>query len=85
MSEQPVKQLVEQATEQAWQQWSAEHPSLASVIDRVVLTDRLSVRLRESPGYREAIRNYHQSRNELDLFNELLTLARPMLNRLLGL
>lgn len=77
--------IVEEATRQAWEEWSAEHPSLACVIDRLAVIEQVTERLRDRPEYRRAIQNYHRSRHEMTLLNDLLILVRPMLNGVLGL
>ena len=78
-----VQQAVAKATEQAYWDWAAAHPSLAAVIDQIALTDRAAESLRATPEYHQAVAAYYESRNELDLLNQLVTLAGPILQSLL--
>ncbi|MBN1942717.1 MAG: hypothetical protein JW849_05415 [Phycisphaerae bacterium] len=79
-----VQSAVQQAVRQAYADWAVEHPNLAAVIDRIVIFERSAERLRETDEYKQAVAGYHESRNELDLFNQLLALAGPILQQLLG-
>ncbi len=74
-----VRNAVQKATEQAYWDWAAAHPNLAAVIDQIVLTERATESLRDSQEYHLAVADYYQSRNELDLFNQLLDLAGPII------
>ena len=74
-----VQQIVVRAIQQAYDAWVIEHPSLASVIDRIELTQQAVESLRQSQGYRDAIEAYHRSRGELELLNRLMDLAGPIL------
>ncbi len=79
-----VLSAVEKAVQQAYADWAAEHPSLAAVIDRIVIAERSAQRLRETAEYKQAVKAYTDSRNELDLFHQLLALAGPILQQVLG-
>lgn len=79
-----VLSAVEKAVQQAYADWAAEHPSLAAVIDRIVIAERSAQRLRETAEYKQAVKAYTDSRNELDLFHQLLALAGPIVQQLLG-
>lgn len=78
-----VQNAVQKATEQAYWDWAAAHPNLAAVIDQIVLTERAAESLRDSREYHLAVAAFHQSRNELDLFNQLLKFAGPIINSIL--
>ena len=84
MSEQTVQSTVEQAVGQAFDRWSAEHPSLAAVIDHITLTERAVESLRDSDEYRQAVAAYHRGMSETDLLNKLLDLAGPVISSLLA-
>jgi len=73
------QQIVVRAVQQAYDAWAIEHPSLASVIDRIELTQQAVESLRQSQGYKDAIEAYHRSRGELELLNKLIELAGPIL------
>jgi len=79
-----IQSTVEKAVRQAYADWAVEHPNLAAVIDRIVIAERSAERLRETDEYKQAVAAYHDSRNELDLFNQLLAIASPILQQLLG-
>jgi len=83
MSEQAVQSAVERAVGQAFDRWANEHPSLAAVIDRIMVTDRAVESLRESDEYRQAVTAYHNGMSENDMLNKLLDLAGPVISRLL--
>lgn len=78
-----VQSIVEKAVQQAYADWATEHPSLAAVIDRIVIVERSAQRLRETAEYKQAIAAYTDSRNELDLFGQLLTIVSPILQQVL--
>lgn len=84
MANEIVESTVQRAVRQAYADWSVEHPNLAAVIDQIVITERSSERLRETDEYTQAVAAFHDSRNELDLFNRLLSLAGPIIQQLLG-
>ncbi len=84
MASEVVEQIVARAVGQAYEVWAAEHPSLAAVIDRIVVTERTVESLRASEAYRAAVAAYHESRNELDLISKLAELAAPVIDKLLG-
>lgn len=84
MSDENVQRVVSQAVGVAYEQWAAEHPSLAAVIDRVALSRRVVESLRDSAEYRSAIAAYHAGQAELDLLGRLADLALPVLTAILG-
>ena len=84
MPDENVQQLVVRAVQQAYDAWAVEHPSLASVIDRIELTQQSVESLRQSQAYRDAVEAYHQSQGELQLLNRLLDLAGPILTGILA-
>mgnify|MGYP001114251023 CR=1 FL=1 len=84
MTDKNVEQAVAQAVQRAYDQWAAEHPSLARVIDRVSVTERTVESLRDSDGYRQAVAAYHRSRNELELIHRLSELAAPLVTNILS-
>ena len=84
MTDELVEQTIARAAEQAYDQWAAEHPSLAAVIDRIELTVRVAESLRESEQYVAAVEAYHRSRGEQDLLSRLLELAGPIVQAILA-
>ena len=84
MSDAIVHKAIADAVGQAYESWAAEHPSLAAVIDRISLTDRAVESLRQSAEYRQAVSDYHRGLNELTLLNQLVELAGPVVQRILG-
>ena len=84
MSDETVKLAVEQAVGQAYQAWAAEHPSLAAVIDHVVLSQRATESLRASDQFRQAVAAYHRGMSETELLNRLIELAGPLITALLA-
>ncbi len=82
---QTIQSAVQQATQQAYGEWATAHPSLASVIDRVVLTERTAESIRQSSEFKQALAGFYESQNELDLVNKLIDLAGPILQKVLGL
>jgi len=83
MSDELVRQTVARAVAKAYDQWAAEHPSLATVIDRITLTANVVQSLRDSDEYRQAVTAYHRGMSELDLLDRLVELAAPMLATIL--
>ena len=83
MSEEIIRQTIERAVEQAYQEWAREHPSLSQVIDRLTLTQRTVESLRESEAYQQALTAYHRSLSESGLFAQLLDTVKPLLTTLL--
>ncbi len=79
-----IQQIVELAVGRVYDAWAAEHPSLAAVIDRIKLTERTVQSLRETPQYKQAVRQYHEARNELQLLETLANLAGPAINAVLA-
>ena len=84
MANEIVENTVIKAVQQAYADWAIEHPNLAAVIDQIIIAERSAERLRETDEYTQAVAAYHDSRNELDLFNQLLALAGPIVQQLLG-
>jgi hypothetical protein len=78
-----VQNAITKATEQAYWEWAAAHPSLAAVIDQIALSERAAESLRQSPEYHQAVAAYHESRNEMDLLNQLVDIAGPIVMSLL--
>jgi len=79
-----VQELVAAAVSQAYENWAAEHPSLAGVIDRIELTQQTTERLRTTTAYHDAVEEYNQSNGELAFANRLLDLVSPLLLQILG-
>jgi hypothetical protein len=80
-----VKEITEQAVGQAFDAWAAQHPSLAGVLDRIELTDRVVDRLRDSPEYKAAVESYVHGRVEIDLLGSVVKLAGQLLPLILAL
>ncbi len=80
-----IEQTIVRAVGLAYNEWAAEHPSLAAVIDRIALTHSAVDSLRNSSEYAAAVAAYHQSRNELELLNQLTELAGPIVRSVLGM
>jgi hypothetical protein len=85
MASEFVEQVISRAVQQAYDDWAAEHPSLAAVIDHIAVVERAATSLRRTDGYRAAVAAYHDSRNELDLIDKLAELATPIIRSVLGL
>ena len=83
MSETDMKAVVAQAVGEAFDNWAAAHPSLAAVIDRSLLIDRTTESLRQSDEYKQAIKDYHDSREEMNILGSLIDLAEKFLPLLL--
>ena len=84
MSDEIVRQAVVRAVQRAYEDWAAEHPSLAAVIDRITLTQRAAESLRDTQEYRDAVAAYHQAASETDFLHRLTELAGPILASILG-
>jgi len=78
-----IRELVAQAVGRRFDEWAAEHPSLAAVIDRVTLTDRAAESLRATDGYRKAVAGYYRARSEQELLADLTGLAGDVLTTIL--
>jgi hypothetical protein len=85
MTEETINELVAAAVGKEFDEWAAEHPSLAAVIDRVRLTQQTVQSLRNTDAFRQAIAAYHRDENELGLLAKLGDLAGPALRGILGL
>ena len=84
MASEIVEQSVVRAVQQAYDAWSTQHPSLASVIDRITLTEQAVESLRDSQEFRQAIDGYHRSGRELELLDRLIELAGPVVRSILA-
>ena len=84
MTDELVRQTVASAVQQTYDDWATEHPSLAAVIDRIALTDRMVESLRDSEQYRQAVAAYHSGLSETDLLHRLTELAGPILTAVLA-
>ena len=69
--------------QRAYDDWAAEHPSLAAVIDQVTLTEHATESLRDSPEYVQALADYQQGQSHLTLLEQFVDLAGPVLKRIL--
>ena len=78
MTNEIVEQCVIRAVGRAYSDWAVEHPSLARVIDRIAVTQRVSESLRETPEFQSAVDAFGSARSELDLLNRLTELAAPL-------
>ena len=85
MPDKSVKHVVAQAVRQAFDDWAAEHPSLALVIDAIRLTKQTAETISESQAYRDALAAYESSRDEQALLDQLVSMAGPLLRRIIGL
>jgi hypothetical protein len=85
MVQEKINEIVAAAVGKEFDDWAAEHPSLAAVIDRVRLTEQTVESLRDTDAYQQAIAAYHRDECELDLLAQLAELAGPILRGILGL
>ena len=85
MADETVEKTLVSAVQRAYDDWAAEHPSLAAVIDRISLTDTTVSSLREMPEYAAAVAAFHQSHGELELLSQLTELAAPIIRSILGI
>lgn len=79
-----LRAALETATSQAYETWAKQHPSLARFIDRITIMESITTRLRDTDEYRQAIADYHEGKDELDLLQQLITIAGPLVGKLLG-
>jgi len=84
MSDEEVRQAVQDAVGEAFDNWATEHPTLASAIDRMSLTDELAKSVRDSDEYRDAVDAYHRGLSQSVFASELLEIAREVLVRLMS-
>jgi len=84
MANEIVEQAIVRAVQQTYDDWAADHPSLAAVIDRISLTGKAVESLRESPEYAAAVAAFGESRCELELLKRLTELAAPIIWSILG-
>ena len=85
MNDGKINEIVAAAVGAKFDEWAALHPSLASVIDRIALTELAVERLRDSQAYRQAMEAYQRDRDEMNLVGRLADLAAPVIHSLLGL
>jgi hypothetical protein len=79
-----IQEIVEQAAQQSYQAWAAQHPSLAAVIDCTKLIEHVAASLRGTPQYDAALAGYYRSRSELEFIGKLMDLCAPLLATLLA-
>jgi hypothetical protein len=84
MTDDTVQQTVARSVRQAYDAWALEHPSLAEVIDRITLQDRVVELLRDTEEYRQAVASYQRGMTETDLLNRLMELVSPILAAVLA-
>ena len=84
MSETDMKAIVAQAVGEAFDKWAESHPSLAAVIDKSLLIERTAESLRKSDEYKQAIKDYHDNREEMNILGSLIDLAEKFLPLLLA-
>lgn len=85
MAETTVEQLLEEATRMAFERWSLHHPSLARVIDSLVVRQRTADSIRTSQAFHEAVASYHEARQQQDLLQRLTSVAETLIPLVLGL
>lgn len=85
MSDERIEAAVAQAVSQAYESWAVEHPSLATVINRMSISEQAATSLRQSPEFRQAVIDFGKSRSELAFLGQLLELAAPILRGLVGI
>jgi hypothetical protein len=78
MTVENVQQLAVRAVQQAYDAWAAGHPSLASVIDRIELTQQTLESLQPSQPHRDAVAAYYKTGDGPELLRQLTELARPI-------
>lgn len=83
MTDQRVRELVEQAVSDRYGAWAGRHPSLASVIDRMTVVEQAAQSIRATPAYAEAVAQYHQAGGEQELLGRLLGLAETVVATIL--
>ena len=85
MKDERIDKRVAEAVGRKFDEWATEHPSLAAVIDRIVLTERTVDSLRNSDAYQQAVDAYRRDANEMTFLGQIAGLVGPVLGRLLGL
>jgi hypothetical protein len=85
VSEQKINELVVRAVQRAFDDWAAEHPALADVIDRITLTQRAVESIRRSDAYDQAMAGFSRESLELQMLNRLVDVATPLVRSLLSL
>jgi len=84
MTVQNVQQIAVRAVQQAYDAWAAEHPSLASVIDRIELTQQALESLHSSRAHRDAVDAYYRACDGPELLRQLTELAKPIIAAILA-
>ncbi len=84
MNDNVVPETLARAVGQAYEEWSVEHPSLAAVIDRTRLSGMAVDRLRETAEFRRAVASYYRNRSEVELLDQLLSLAGGAIRAVVG-
>ncbi len=79
-----MKTIVAQAVAEAFDTWAQSHPSLAAVIDKALLMERTTESLRQSDEYKQAIKDYADSREEMNILGNLVDLAEQILPLLIA-
>ena len=79
-----VQQLAVRAVQQAFDAWAAGHPSLASVIDRIELTQQTLESLQPSQPHRDAVAAYYKTGDGPELLRQLTELAKPIIAGILA-
>ena len=79
-----VQRVAVRAVQQAYDAWAADHPSLASVIDRIELTQQALESLRPSRAHRDAVDAYYNSCDGPELLRRLTELAKPIIAGILA-
>jgi hypothetical protein len=83
MTEQKINELAVRAVQRAFDDWAAEHPAMADVIDRITLTQRTVESLRNSDAYKQAMAGFSYESLEAQLLSRLVNLAGPVVRSLL--
>ena len=84
MTVENVQQLAVRAVQQAYDAWAAGRPSLASVIDRIELTQQPLESLQPSQPHRDAVDAYYKTGDAPELLRQLTDLARPIIAGILA-
>jgi hypothetical protein len=79
-----VQQIAVRAVQQAYDAWAEEHPSLASVIDRIELTQQALESLQPSQTHRDAVDAYYKAGDTPELLRRLIELAKPIIAGILA-
>ncbi len=79
-----VQQLVEAVVGGKYDEWAVQHPSLASVINRIAVINQTVESMRDTEEYKAAVAEYVQGRIEVDFINKIIDLAGPIITKLLS-